>query len=251
MVLFSQEARGSIGVAHHRAVASKLPLLREPIRQLPANVHLGEVDFGRQSSAEALQEKRSDRAQPTVFLWEGVRNYLSAEAVDAVVRFVAGCEAGPISCSRTWIAPPWMGPACSRMRLRLSKTLPPWASPGPSGSFPKHCHPISAERGRQLDREEDARRYRFAYFGKAAEAMSGYDLYHVAVDNVPDKIDEGSSVNISDSPTKLSSLSKKGRCNSEMNPSRASVGENWMRYRDAGRTYLKQTRFSFPRSRAR
>lgn len=81
-------------VDHPATISAKLSRLRKPIGQLPANVRFVEIDFGRQSLAAALEQKTFDRGQPTVFIWEGVTNYLSAEAVDTVVRFVAGCGAG-------------------------------------------------------------------------------------------------------------------------------------------------------------
>ncbi len=31
---------------------------------------------------------------PTAFLWEGVTNYLTADGVDSILKYVAGCAAG-------------------------------------------------------------------------------------------------------------------------------------------------------------
>jgi O-methyltransferase involved in polyketide biosynthesis len=41
--------------------------------------------------AEAIEKKGFDRGQPTIFVWEGV-----SDAVDIVLRCVAGCAAGTL-----------------------------------------------------------------------------------------------------------------------------------------------------------
>lgn len=52
------------------------------------------VDFLRDDVAAALAEARWDASEPTLFVWEGVTNYLSAEAVAAVLAWIGAAAAG-------------------------------------------------------------------------------------------------------------------------------------------------------------
>lgn len=52
------------------------------------------IDFNRESLSEALQNAGFDRSRPTVFLWEGVTNYLTDEAVNSVLQVIASCRVG-------------------------------------------------------------------------------------------------------------------------------------------------------------
>jgi methyltransferase (TIGR00027 family) len=81
-------------VDHPSTLAEKLSRLRNVIRKLPDNVRYVEIDFDRQSLVDVLGRSGFDRGQPTIFIWEGVTNYLSAEAVEAVLRYLASCAAG-------------------------------------------------------------------------------------------------------------------------------------------------------------
>src|SRR5215470_4876608 len=81
-------------VDHPATLGAKLSRLRNVIRRLPGNVRYVEIDFDRQNLTEALEQRGFDRGQPSIFVWEGVTNYLAAKAVDSVLCYVAGCAAG-------------------------------------------------------------------------------------------------------------------------------------------------------------
>ena len=171
-------------VDYPATISAKLLRLRKLIGQLPANIRFVEIEFGRQSLAEALQQKTFDRGRPTVFIWEGVTNYLSAEAVDTVVRFVAGCGAGTqlvfTYVHRSALDGSGTFPDAAKIVQNVAALGEPWTF----GFIPEGLSSYLRERGLQLDRDEGARQYRSAYFGKDAESMTGYDFYHVAVASV-------------------------------------------------------------------
>jgi len=52
------------------------------------------VDFTRGSLAEAMKSAGYERGARTAFVWEGVTNYLSLQAVDAVLEWFAASRAG-------------------------------------------------------------------------------------------------------------------------------------------------------------
>ena len=171
-------------VDYPATLAAKLSRLRSVIRELPGNVRFVKIDFDRQSLSEMLEQHGFNRDQATLFVWEGVTNYLSAEAVDIVFRYVASCVAG----SRLVFTYVHRGalngsgefPDAARIINNVVALAEPWTF----GFTPEELPCYLRERGLLLDRDDGARQYRRAYFGKAAEAMNGYDFYHVAVASV-------------------------------------------------------------------
>jgi methyltransferase (TIGR00027 family) len=69
-----------------RLAAAKIPI--------PASVRYAPVDFERQSLADGLQQAGFDARVTTFFSWLGVTPYLTADALNATLRFVAGTPAG-------------------------------------------------------------------------------------------------------------------------------------------------------------
>lgn len=68
------------------------PLLPTP----PVNVRFVAIDFNREGLVDRLPAAGFDLTRPAAFVWEGVSNYLSEDAVDSVLRFVA--STAPESC---------------------------------------------------------------------------------------------------------------------------------------------------------
>ncbi len=89
------------------------------------------MPFSRRSSGAGL-----DTAEPAAFVWEGVTNYLTAEAVDGTLREVA--QAGGrqhASSSPTYTSGVIDGTVQLRGRpAPCARPSPAWASPGPSAS---------------------------------------------------------------------------------------------------------------------
>ena len=170
-------------VDHPATISAKLSRLRK-LNGKPANVRFVESDFAQQRLAETLQHERFDRGQPTLFIWEGVTNYLSAEAVDAVLRFIATCSAGTqlvfTYVHRGALDGSGAFPDAARIVQNVAALGEPWTF----GFIPEELSSYLCELGLRLDRDEGARQYRSTYFGKAAESMAGYDFYHVAVASV-------------------------------------------------------------------
>lgn len=81
-------------VDHPATQQSKLKALRRIFGELPADVTYVPVDFNTQSLHSRLFESgyRADLA--TLFIWQGVTQYLTAEAVDSTLQFIHDCS-GP------------------------------------------------------------------------------------------------------------------------------------------------------------
>jgi len=175
-------------VDHPATLAAKLSRLRGLLARLPANTHFVEIDFGRQSLGEALHREGFDSSQPAIFVWEGVTNYLTDSAVDAVLRYVAGCAVG--SClvftyvHRDALNGSGRFPDAAKIMSNVTELGEPWTF----GLIPEDLPSYLRERGLQLIRDDGASDYRHTYFGEAADSMIGYDFYHVALASVPARI---------------------------------------------------------------
>lgn len=76
-------------VDHPATQAAKRRILLRAAGRIPANVTLVPVVFGADDPASELGGRGFVSGAPTLVLWEGVTNYLDAEAVDATFRFLA------------------------------------------------------------------------------------------------------------------------------------------------------------------
>jgi methyltransferase (TIGR00027 family) len=81
-------------VDHPSTQALKTRRLRRSLGWLPKHVSFVPVDLMREDLAARLVESGYSRTARTLFIWEGVSYYLSPEAVDRVLAFVAGNSAG-------------------------------------------------------------------------------------------------------------------------------------------------------------
>jgi methyltransferase (TIGR00027 family) len=74
-------------VDHPDTQEVKRRTLAQVLGRLPSHVHFVAVDFDRDDLAAALARAGLQQARPTFVLWEGVASYLTADAVDAAVRW--------------------------------------------------------------------------------------------------------------------------------------------------------------------
>jgi methyltransferase (TIGR00027 family) len=71
----------------------KRKLIRH-LGQLPANVTFIPMDFDRQSFDTTFDNTSFDFSEPVIFIWEGVTQYISAEAVHQTLSFIAKSALG-------------------------------------------------------------------------------------------------------------------------------------------------------------
>ncbi len=171
--------------------------LRRVLANLPQNVRFVEMDFDRQSLEEALTRAGFDQLRPAVFLWEGVTNYLTADAVSAVLGFVAGCAAGSrlifTYIDRRALDGSGLFAGAADLMREVARLGEPWTF----GLDPEELPNYLRARGLQLRRDAGAREYRRQYFGPDGQRMNGYDFYHVAIATVPTQAEPQPSVGVS------------------------------------------------------
>jgi len=72
--------------------AQKCARLSEAGMAVPSNLRFADIDFERESLREGLIRNGVSMTRPTFFSWLGVTMYIQEEAIDAVLRTVAGFQ---------------------------------------------------------------------------------------------------------------------------------------------------------------
>lgn len=172
-------------VDHPLTLDRKRTQLKKRFGKLLHNLHYVPIDFNRESLGSTLQQAGLKDSAKTVFLWEGVTNYLTAEAVDSVLRYVAGFPSG----SRLIFTYVHSGIldgtvnfyGAERLLADVAELHEPWTF----GMDPDEVSRYLRERGLCLMVDMGASEYRKRCFGSGADDMRGYEFYHVAMVEVP------------------------------------------------------------------
>ena len=171
-------------VDHPATLAIKLARLHQLVSRIPEQVHHVQIDFMRQPLPDVLAQAGFQTSRAAVFLWEGVTQYLTHEAIDSVLHFVAGCGRG----TRIIFTYVHSGMLDGSVSFNAAKSLldsfaklgEPWVF----GLRPEQISEFVRARGLHLDRDLAACEYRELYFGNAAKRMKGYEFYHAAMAHV-------------------------------------------------------------------
>jgi methyltransferase (TIGR00027 family) len=166
---------------------AKQRALTRTLGALPPNVTFIPSDFNLRQLGPAMAATGYAPALPTVFLWEGVTNYLSEEAVDATLRWCARSAAGNTLIFTYINSDVLSSPERYVGADRLQATLAKVDERLTFGMDPDHMGDYVAQRG--LDRQWDvgAAQYRQRYFGELARAMVGHEFYRVALTRVRER----------------------------------------------------------------
>jgi methyltransferase (TIGR00027 family) len=140
--------------------------------------------------SEPLQGRMSaagyDPRRRTLFIWEGVTNYLTEDAVDGTLRWCASAAAGSTVVftyvHRHVLDAPQAFYGTEKLFMTLSAAGERWTF----GLDPSQLSSFLAQRGLVLREDVGAADYRALYFGRAAMRMRGYEFYRIAVARVPD-----------------------------------------------------------------
>jgi methyltransferase (TIGR00027 family) len=158
--------------------------LKERFGKLLQNLHYVPIDFNRECLRSTLQQAGLKNSVKTAFLWEGVTNYLTAEAVDSVLRYVSGFPLG----SRLIFTYVHSGVLDATVKFygaeRLLADVAELHEPWTFGMNPDEVGNYLQERGLRLVVDLGGSEYRKRYFGSVADDMRGYEFYHVAMAEV-------------------------------------------------------------------
>jgi methyltransferase (TIGR00027 family) len=160
--------------AKRRALARALPIL-------PPNVTFISSDFNLKELGPAMAASGYRSGVPTIFLWEGVTNYLSEAAVDTTLRWTAEAASRSTLLFTYIHSDALTHPEKFVGANRLHATLRKVGEQLTFGMDPAEMCGFLAERG--LDRQWDlgAADYRQRYFGDRARSMVGHEFYRTAL----------------------------------------------------------------------
>jgi methyltransferase (TIGR00027 family) len=168
-------------VDHPSTSARKRRVVEAALGSLPRHVRFVPVDFNSQTLPEAMASTDFDPSMATLFIWEGVTNYLTEAAVDATLRWCASAAAGS-TVVFTYIHQDVLdSPRAFEGTEKLLATL---AAAGENWTFgldPSRISAYLAQRGLALDKDVGAADYRAQCYGPSAKDMRGYEFYRIAV----------------------------------------------------------------------
>jgi len=146
---------------------------------LPSNVRYVSIDFNRQSIADALRQAGFDWTSPASFIWEGVTNYLSTEAVDAVLRQIQQGAVGSVLLfsyvHRGVLEKPELFFGAGKLMRRLRSYGEPWTF----GLVPEELPAYLSARGLRLMRDLSVAEV-WQNAGRRASDVRGYEFYRLA-----------------------------------------------------------------------
>jgi methyltransferase (TIGR00027 family) len=171
-------------VDHPATQARKRALLAGVLPAASERVRWVATDFSRGRLAEAMAAGGWDPDARTFFVWEGVTNYLTEDAVSDTLRWCARAAPG----SRVLFTYVHRGvlddPTAFVGTERLFATLAAVGERWTFGLEPAAVAGFLAARGLVLEEDVGAAEYRARYLGEAARALRGYEFYRIAVARV-------------------------------------------------------------------
>jgi methyltransferase (TIGR00027 family) len=171
-------------VDHPSTQARKRQVVGDVIGAAASQVRFAPTDFFRDSIELTLPAAGFEESRPTLFIWEGVTNYLTDSAVDHTLRWYARA-APPSQIVFTYVDRAVLDdPAAFHGTRRLLSTLEASGERWTFGLDPIGLEGFLRERGYRLDEDLGAAEYRARYFGSASTAMRGYEFYRVAAAHV-------------------------------------------------------------------
>jgi methyltransferase (TIGR00027 family) len=175
-------------VDHPDTSGVKTVHLVKTLGALPGNVRFVPLNFQDDSLEAALRRAGFNALSRSLFIWEGVSNYLTEKAVNTTLEFIAGLAEGT-SLVFTYVDEevlrnPKQFAGGHEVQRLIAKLEEPWTF----GLRPSRISEFFRDRGLCLDSDLSAREYRCRYYPDA-EQMEGYEFYHVTTAHVPSRVD--------------------------------------------------------------
>lgn len=170
-----------IEIDHPDTSNYKLNILKKSGRLLPSNVSFHQADFNKQSLNEISEQAKIDFSLPTTIIWEGVTNYLTANAIDNTFEFTKKFNS-LLTIIFTYIDKdvlenPDHFKGTEKLFTNLKENEEQWTfgfSPNELGNYLQQFHLTLAE-------DLNATEYRNRYISERKGILDGYEFYRVAI----------------------------------------------------------------------
>jgi methyltransferase (TIGR00027 family) len=172
-------------VDHPATQAAKRARLARVKAAIPAHVTFVPVDFGRDRLEDAMARAGFSPSARTFFLWEGVTNYLTAEAVDRTIGWVARAGAPGSLLLFTYVHRGLIDGSVPFEGARAgSRTVRRFGEPYTFGFDPAELRSYLAEHGLELVEDVGAPEYRARYLLPAGRKMKLWEFYRAVIARV-------------------------------------------------------------------
>jgi len=155
--------------------------MKRVLGALPSNLAYVSADFNTQSLGQIMRDSGFIANRRSFFIWEGVTNYLTGQAVGDALTYI-GRETAPGSfIAFTYVHKGLLDGSKQFVgTYHLWKTLQRTGEPWTFGIYPTHLQACLGSRGLTLLEDLGASEYRERYMGSSAHTMQGYEFYRVA-----------------------------------------------------------------------
>jgi methyltransferase (TIGR00027 family) len=175
-------------VDHPNTSAAKRERLRDALGTLPGHVTYVEFTFGSSSLPDALEQAGFEPDSRTLFIWEGVTNYLSEEAVNATLAFIGRSPGGSRAVFTYVHKDILLHPGRYVGGNKLHRTLNKLEEQMTFGLDPEDVQAFVAVHGLRLVDDVGSVDYRARYLGAKGPHLRGHEFYRVAVVDVVDVV---------------------------------------------------------------
>jgi len=153
--------------------------LKQALGSWPPHVRFVTIDFNRQSVGEVLTAAGFDSKQGACFIWEGVTNYLTTEAIDSTLREIRQVARDGVLLftyiERGVLDHPGRFYGAERLLARVASYGEPWTF----GLDPSEAAEYLAARGFRLVKDVSVAEV-WQQAGRPAQEIHGYQFYRVA-----------------------------------------------------------------------
>lgn len=177
-VVFEVDRLDTQAAKHARLARAPLPA-RDDVRYVA-------VDFLHDEVSDRLAEAGWDASAPTLFVWEGVTNYLTESAVAAQLSWI-GRSAPGTTVVFTYVHRGLLDGSIGfeggeQILANVRRLNEPWTF----GLHPNEVASFLARTGLELVEDAGADDYRRRYLDDTPQTLRGYGFYRLAVAKVPD-----------------------------------------------------------------
>jgi methyltransferase (TIGR00027 family) len=171
-------------VDHPDTLARRQAAIRRASFAGPSSVRSVAIDFKSADLETVMESAGYSRDASTFFLWEGVTNYLTEDAVDATLRWCARAAPGSqvlfTYIHRAVLEDPSAFAGTDTLMQTLNNAGEQWTfglQPAELADFVRGC-------GLELEQDIGSSEYRGRYLPRVSRLMRGYEFYRIAVARV-------------------------------------------------------------------
>ena len=117
-------------IDHPAVITEKIRRFKQLKFEVPENLHYAPIDFNTLTLKQGLEKAGYDPSLKTFFIWEGVTNYISKEAVESTLKYISGTKKGSrvlfTYMPQDFFDKPEMYPEYEKMRAMNNKSGYKW-----------------------------------------------------------------------------------------------------------------------------